>query len=360
MIRVLVVDDSITVRQRLIEIIALDPELEVVGEAGDGKRAVELTAALRPDVVTLDIVMPGMSGLAATEQIMAHHPTPILIVSSSFNRGELFDTYSALAAGAVDVLEKPGLDDSGWEGRFLGTLRIVSKIRVITHPRGRLGALGRSRDAAPAAPAAPAAASHRPAVVTAARRAGVIAIGASTGGPGALAAVLEAMPAPFPIPILVLLHIDAPFAGAFADWLGTHTGHDVRLAVDGEPLERSAGRVLFGPSDVHLVIEHHRVRLTTAPPRNYCRPSIDVLFESLAQDYGDRVAACVLTGMGRDGAAGLLAIRRAGGATFAQDEATSVIYGMPREAVACGAVERELPLGEIGRALDGFRHMDRK
>ena len=345
MIRVLVVDDSLTVRQRLIEIISRDPQLEVVGEAADGRRAFELVRALRPDIVTLDIVMPELTGLAATEQIMAHHPTPILIVSSSFNRGELFDTYAALAAGAVDVLENPDADDADWEVRFLAALRMVSKIKVITHPRGRLGAIGRARGAPTLQPPSP---THD------VRGPEVIAIGASTGGPGALLAVLGAMSAPFPVPILLVLHIDGSFGAAFAVWLRSHTKHAGRLAVDGARLE--PGHVLLGPSGTHLAIEQRCVRLIKTPPRNHCRPSIDVLFDSLAVDYGARVAACILTGMGRDGAAGLLAIRRAGGATFGQDEASSVIYGMPREAAICGAVERELPLGEIGRALDALRH----
>jgi two-component system chemotaxis response regulator CheB len=335
MIRVLVVDDSITVRQRLIEILRKDPEMEVIGEAGDGRGAIELTARLRPDVLTLDIVMPDMTGLGATEHIMAHTPTPILIVSSSFNRGELFDTYAALAAGAVDVLDKSAAGDPEWEDQLISAVRMVSKIKVITHPRGRHGPFARTT----APPAMPTAATDPGPMVhaagLAARPIELLAIGASTGGPSAIAQVLGGIPAPYPLPILVVLHLDRQFGTAFAEWLDSRTSHAVRLA----------------PPDHHLIVHGRRLGLIRTPPRNHCRPAIDVLYDSLASELPGRVAAAVLTGMGRDGASGLLAIRRAGGATIAQDEATSVVYGMPRECVVLGAAERELPLAEIGPAL---------
>jgi len=338
MIRVLVVDDSLTVRARIVEILSGDPELEVVGEAADGRRAIELCAQLRPDVVTLDMAMPDMTGVLATEHIMAHHPTPILIVSSSYNRGELFDTYAALAAGAVDVLDKPGVDEVGWESRLRDAVRLVSRIKVITHPRARLGMRARPRQGA-GSEAQP-------------RELAAIALGASTGGPGALAAVLSGIVPRCAVPILAILHIDAPFAAAFAEWLAGQCGHPVRLAQGGERLADNAGNVLVAPSGRHMVVQHGRLRLVDDPPRNHCRPSIDVLFESLATELGVRVAAALLTGMGRDGARGLLAIRGAGGVTFAQDEATSTVYGMPREAVAIGAAERVLPIGELGGAIE--------
>ena len=339
-IRVLVVDDSLTVRKRLCEVIARDPEVEVIGEADDGKRAIEMCQDLRPDVVTLDMMLPVMSGLAATEYIMAHCPTPILVVSSSTNRGEIFKTYEALAAGAVDVLEKPRGDeaDGEWERRFLSTLKLVSRILVITHVRARLSGMPRLEHSRLVGPRA-------------ARRIEAVAIGASTGGPGAIVELLRGLPPEFSLPLLFVLHISSVFSASFADWLDGQTGRRVAYAQDGESLASAAGRVVMAPPERHLVVQGGRLRLTRDPERHSCRPSVDVLFESIAADLGASAAGCLLTGMGRDGASGLLQIRRAGGVTIAQDEATSVIYGMPREAVLLGAAERVLPLGEIARSL---------
>lgn len=342
-VRVLVVEDSLTVRQRICEVLASDPEIELVGEAADGKAAIELCQSRRPDVVTMDMILPVMSGLAATEYIMAHCPTPILVVSSSFNRGELFKTYDALAAGAVDVLEKPtGTEPAGvWERTLLAQVKLVARIRVITHPRLRLAGLGQSP-----APAVPPAAARSPE-----RQAAVLAIGASTGGPAAIVEVLRGLPAAFRLPILMVLHISEPFGLAFAEWLDGQTGRRVAYARDGDPVARGHGNVALAPPGRHLAVRDGRLCLLDEPERHSCRPSVDVLFESVAREYGRAAAAVLLTGMGRDGAAGLLDIRRAGGLTFAQDEATSVVYGMPREAALLGAAERVLPLKEIGPAL---------
>ncbi len=345
-IRVVVAEDSLTVRRRLCDILASDPEVQVVGEAENGMVAVDLCRDLRPDVMTLDMMLPVMSGLATTEYVMAHFPTPILIVSSSTNRGEVFNTYDALAAGAVDVLEKPPGDDSDatWERRFLATVKLVSRIKVITHPRARLGALGLP----PAASPLPTVRGSRP---PAARSSRVIALGASTGGPAALVTVLRALPSSASAPILTVLHIDAPFAAAFAEWLEEQSRRRVVTPRDGDPLAALQGRVVLAVPGRHLVVDGGRLRLSDEPERHSCRPSIDVLFDSLARDCGSTTTACLLTGMGRDGAQGLLAIRRAGGHTIAQDEATSVVYGMPREAACLGAADRVLPLAEIGPAV---------
>jgi two-component system chemotaxis response regulator CheB len=340
-IRVLVVEDSLTVRKRLVEILTADPEIELVGEAEDGKLAIELCLRLRPDVITLDMMLPVMTGVAATEYIMAHCPTPILVVSASVNRGELFRTYEALAAGAVDVLEKPtgNEPDGEWERNFLSTVKLVSRILVITHPRGRLNGLGASTTAQPA---------RLLGTPGAKRKFDVIAIGASTGGPAAIVAVLHSLPPAFRLPILLVLHINEPFGLAFADWLDGQTGRRVAYPKDGDPVGAAAGRVVMAPPGRHLVVQGGRFRLTDDAERHSCRPSVDVLFESVAREYGVSAAACLLTGMGRDGARGLLEIRQAGGATVAQDEASSTIFGMPREAIALGAAGCVLSLDEIG------------
>jgi two-component system chemotaxis response regulator CheB len=344
-IRILVVDDSMTIRRRLCDVLAADPEIEIVGEAGDGRSAIELCRELRPDIVTLDMMLPVMSGLAATEYIMAHFPTPILIVSSSTNRGELFKTYEALAAGAVEVLEKPtGSETDGqWETRLVSMVKLVSRIRVITHPRARLGPFGRTPTAPAARPAAGPIETPR-----------LLALGASTGGPGAIITILRALPWPYPLPILMVMHIGEPFALAFADWLDGQSPHRVAYARDREPLSGARGRVVIAPPDRHLVVAGNRLVLTSDPERHSCRPSVDVLFESLARECGPAGVACLLTGMGRDGAAGLLDIHNAGGFTIAQDEATSIVYGMPREAALLGAARHILPLGEIGPVLAGL------
>src|SRR5580704_313658 len=307
-IRVLVVDDSVTVRKRIVEVLTGDPEIAVVAEADDGKQAIDLCERLRPDAITLHMMLPVMSGLAATEYIMAHFPTPILVVSSSTNRGELFKTYEALAAGAVDVLEKPsGAEaDGAWEGRLISAVKLVARIRVITHPRARLAALGRE---------------SRPPTVHATSKAPegtrrVIAIGASTGGPAAIVEVLRSLPTPFPLPILLVLHIGEPFGRAFGEWLDGQTAMRVVQACDGDTLASLVGRVAMAPPDRHLVVTKGRLRLTTTPERHSCRPSVDALFESLAREMGAETIGCLLTGMGRDGASGLLEIRKAGGLTF--------------------------------------------
>jgi two-component system chemotaxis response regulator CheB len=340
-IRILVAEDSPTVRKRLVEIILSAPDFELVGEAEDGKSAIEMCRQHRPDVISMDMMMPVMSGLAATEYIMAHCPTPILVVSASTNRGELFKIYEALAAGAVDVLEKPTDAEANgdWEHRFLAMAKLVARIQVVTHPRGRLMELQARMLGAGAPSAGPS------------RKLEIIAIGASTGGPGAIVEILRNLPASFDVPIVIVIHINEPFGTAFADWLDGQTARRVVHPKDGMPVAAAAGRVLVAPGGHHLVVRDRRLYFLSGPERHSCRPSVDVLFETVASEYGASAAACLLTGMGRDGALGLLKIREAGGMTIAQDESTAIVYGMPREAALLGAAQRILRIGDIAPSL---------
>jgi two-component system chemotaxis response regulator CheB len=337
-IRVLVVEDSLTVRKRIVEILAADPELEVIGEAEDGRRAIELCMALRPDVMTLDMMLPVMTGVAVTEYLMAYAPTPILIVSASVNRGELHRTYDALGAGAVDVFDKQGGEDLAWSRELVDRVKMVSRIKVITHLRGKLGL-----SSPPPVPRSNA---------TVGGKASLVVMGASTGGPSAVMHILRALPADYPVPILLVVHIGQPFGLALAEWLDGQGALRVRTAEHGAPLPVfGQPGVLIAPPDRHLAVRGARLELDSGPPLHSCRPSIDVLFQSVADSALGRVAGCLLTGMGRDGAQGLLSLQRAGAITIAQDEASSVIFGMPREAIALGAVGLVLPLDEIAGAL---------
>lgn len=359
-IRVLIADDSLTARGRLVRAIEGDPECEIVGEAEDGRRAFELCAELRPSIVTLDMLMPRVDGLAATEQIMAFCPTPILIVSASPGRERARKTWRALGAGAVDFIEKPrpDEDDSAFDYRFVAAVKLVSRIKVITHLRARLEAPPLQEPVNATSPPRAQVGARRSSQVPPAKiidlppRYRLVAVGASTGGPSAVATVLGALPPSFPLPILLVLHIGAGFGASFVRWMATQLRLPVAFAVDGEPLPQpGSSRVIVAPPDRHLILRQGRLRLTMTPERHSCRPSVDELFTSLAEEIGSSAVGCLLTGMGRDGAAGLLAMKSAGAATVAQDEATSVVFGMPREAIRLGAAIHVLPLPEIAGAL---------
>lgn len=334
-LRVLVVDDSLTVRRRLVDGFALDTSCEVVGEAVDGQQAFEQCQRLRPDVVTMDLVMPKVDGLRATELIMAHCPTPIVVLSAAENRTEGLRTMDALAAGAVDAVDKPsGLLDSKWMQMLLSRVRVASRVRVITHVRARL------RQETPHAPQR-----MVPVPLVPPR---LLVMGASTGGPAAVRHILRSLPPAFPLPVLLVLHITEHFDTAMAEWLEGQSGLMVRNAVDGEALPMP-GRVTvrMAPGNRHLVVRSGRLRLVDGPERHSCRPSVDELFESVAREVGAAAIGCLLTGMGRDGAEGLAALRRAGAATVVEDESSCVVFGMPREAIRLGAAQHVTELTEI-------------
>jgi two-component system chemotaxis response regulator CheB len=327
-IRVLVADDSPLVREIVTNLLESDTSFRVVGQAASGDEAAALADKLRPDVITMDLAMPGSDGFAGIGRIMAQTPTPILVLSS--NREEV-KGFRALSLGALDLLEKPQDPSLGAFGNELRSrLRLLSTVPVIRHPRGL------KDSQAAALPAG------RP-------RAEVVVIGASLGGPKALATVLRGLPRTFPAAIAVVQHIADGFTMAFTRWLGLETGFKVIEASGGEALE--PGVVLVASSHKHLVLRGGTVALNDGPPLHGFRPSVSALFRSAAECYGARACGVMLTGMGDDGADGLLQLRKAGALTVAQDEASCAVFGMPRAAIELGAVERVLPLDEIPRAL---------
>ncbi len=304
--------------------------MEIVAEGDNGQRAnraVSVAATGRDDA---------RHASADHERAVSHRvhhgslPDADLDRVGLDHRGDLFKTYDALAAGAVDVLEKPRGDasDVDWNQRLLAAVRLVARIKVITHPRARLGL---ARGPATLQPAL-----REPVSSPSTAPLSLIALGASTGGPSALVSVLRDSAAQRGLLVLVVLHIDEPFGSAFAEWLSEQTPHAVKFARGGEQLDSELSRVLMAPPGRHLIAEGARLALTDGPERHSCRPSIDTLFESLARSAASRSAAALLTGMGRDGALGLLALREAGGFTIAQDEESSIVFGMPREAALLG------------------------
>lgn len=354
-IRVVVAEESNTLRARMVAALRAAPGVEVVAETGDGRVAVELCTALRPDVAVLGLTMPGLDGPEATEHLMRHHPVPILVVADDerANGGPVTDpaaraAHAARAAGAVEVLQKPrGVPDGGdWDATLLATVRLVARIRVVTRirPSGVPGPRAAGDLVQGVGPATFPADDQHPGY-------GLLALGASTGGPAAVATVLSGLPSAFRLPILLVVHVGEAFGFSFAEWLEDAGGRPVRLARHGEPLVAAEGQVLMAPPGHHLVMSHGGLELNRGPERHSCRPSVDVLFESLAERAGPRTIACLLSGMGRDGAQGLLAVHRRGGATIAQDEASSVVYGMPGEAVRLGAAQHVLPVDRIGPTI---------
>jgi len=327
-IRVLVADDSELFRELLAGVVAAEPGFEVVAVAADGNAAAALARSARPDVITMDLNMPDADGFSGIARIMAETPTPILVLTANPEEAVGF---RALSLGALDILEKPqagaNLDDYGQLLR--SRLRLLAGVKVIRHLRG----LRERRGAA------------SPAAV----RPDLIVVGASLGGPRALATLLRKLPASFPAPIAVVQHIAEGFTEGLASWLASESRLDVREATDGEPL--LAGRVLLAPTGRHLLVGDGIARLSDAPPVDTFKPSVTPLFLSAARTYGARVCGVLLTGMGRDGAEGLKAIKDAGGPTIAQDEVTSAVFGMPRAAIELGAVDRVLAIEEIPRAL---------
>ncbi len=342
-IRVLVVDDSAVVRRLVTEALNADPEIEVVGTASDPFIARDRIKELAPDVITLDLEMPRMDGLTFLGIIMRERPLPVIIMSSLTKEGSAH-ALEALRLGAVDVLGKPG---GSYSFGDLGP-QLQQAVKAAARARLRPAVAGNSAPSAPRvrAPAPPVKSATRVPYSGDPRR--LIVLGASTGGTEALREVLVNLPDGLP-PIAIVQHIPANFSRAFADRLDSLCAFHVREAADGDALV--PGTALVAPGNFHLFVRWtgagYRVELNSGPQVWHQRPAVDILFKSIPDNLCPHVIAGVLTGMGKDGAGGLLRLRKSGAATFAQDEASSVVYGMPREAWEQGGAENQLPLDSM-------------
>ncbi len=334
--RVLVVDDSQTTRAMLSAVIEDHPQLTVVAEARNGREAVEVVLRRRPDIVTMDVRMPGMDGIEATELIMSKQPTPIVIVAGAARDAEVRASLEAMELGALAVLPKPrGPLAPEFQtdcAALQRTLVALSDVRVVTRRPTRRPTQG-STPAGGASKAASAA----------------VALAASTGGPCVLRQILGDLPGDLAAPVLVVQHIAPGFVDGLAAWLDEAAELSVSVARADAPLE--PGNVYVAPDGRHLGVDRGRVKLDASPPIGRFRPSADFLFESAAREFGRDLFAGILTGMGQDGVAGLEVVRDRGGDAVAQDEATSVVYGMPREAARRRLVRASLEPAEIARAI---------
>ncbi len=344
--KVLIIDDSALVRKVLTDILSSAPGLEVVGTAQDPYQARTLIKELNPDVLTLDVEMPRMDGITFLSNLMRLRPMPVVMVSSLTEPGAEV-TLAALELGAIDFVTKPKLDIAeGLEGY---AEQLVAKVRMAAaaRPRTRSGASG------PGAEAAKLSTAGLMARVDATDK--LIAIGASTGGTEAIREVIDAMPADAP-PIVVTQHIPAAFSRPFAERLDRTAAMRVCEAADGQPIV--PGHVYIAPGSHHLRVvrsgARYTCRLDDGDPVNRFKPSVDVLFDSVATQVGVNAVAVLLTGMGSDGAQGMKRIKEAGGPTIAQDESSSVVWGMPGEAVKIGAADQVLPLGQVAPGILGL------
>lgn len=341
MINVLIVEDSAVVREFLTGLMSADPEIQIVAVAGDGLQAINAVKKYRPDVITMDIDMPIMDGLEATRRIMETQPTPIVIVSGSIDPRETATTFRALEAGALAVLARPnGIGHPDYESmtaELLRTVKTMAEVKVVRR-------WSKLRHSAPLPELPSVKAAKRPTPIK------LIAIGASTGGPPVLQLILSALPRNYPLPIVIVQHMTPGFMLGFIDWLSSSISLPIKLAENGDILASSY--VYVAPDGLQFKIERgEKIVLHEDAPEHNFRPSVSYLFRSLTENYGSSVAACLLTGMGRDGAWELRLLREKGALTIAQDEASSTVFGMPGEAVRMGAAKYVLPPEKIAALL---------
>ena len=336
MIHVLVVEDSSAARELVLDILRQDSTIHLAGVGRNGREAVTMASELKPDVILMDVHMPVMNGLEATREIMQTAPVPIVLMSAT-SGSETAIVFEAIRAGAVTIVDKPK--------NVLGTSKSAQNLVDMVKAMAEVKVVRRWRNQSPQSPAVMA---HS--IPSVGHQARLIAIGASTGGPQALTTIFQALPDDLGVPIVLVQHITPGFAFGIVEWLNSVASIKVKIAEDGERLQPNIA--YLAPDGVQMVVgRFERICLSTASPsETYC-PSIDRMFESVADTYGSSALGVILTGMGRDGAYGLRRMRESGAVTIAQDEATSAVYGMPKEAVRLGAAMYVLPLGEIAGVL---------
>ena len=339
-IRVLLVDDSIITLAILKRILASAPEIQVVGTATNGQEALDVIPTLQPDVICTDLHMPVMDGLELTRAVMKKFPRPILVLSVSVQKGQVSEIFKLLEAGAIDVMAKP-LGEVGLE-YGLDARELISKIKIIA------GVVVIRKHRKEPYATAPPSGNIMPLIKAVPLR--IIGIGASTGGPQAFQEILTHLPGNLPVPVICVQHISEEFMQGLVDWLAPQC--QLKLVTAETGIEPQAGTVYFSRGGSHLIIDSQgKLECSNGLIYDGHRPSVSVTFKSLAQHYGSEAAGVLLTGMGRDGVEGMLAIARAGGTTIAQDEESSVVFGMPKEAIAANAARYVLPLPRIAPAL---------
>lgn len=363
-LRILIVDDSTLMRHVLRQLLESDPEIRVVGEAGDGRQALALVAELKPDLIILDVQMPVMDGVETTRQIMAYHPTPILVLTATLSNRDVDITFEMLGAGALDVMEKPLLGNPVALERarqaLVHKVRLLSRVRVVTHLRGRRKCRAKPQPVEEGDQAeprtAPLATRRQNLVIEPEARPDlcpVVVIGASTGGPRVVRQILTNLPADFPAAVIVVQHIADGFSAGMVEWLAQSVPLRVLLATEGMRIR--PGHVLVAPDRYDLLVQPDGTIHMSGLPLLIQRPAIDIVMQSVAEVCAERAVGVLLTGMGRDGAIGMQAIRRAGGYAIAQDGASCAIFGMPRAAIELGAIDVVLPPQQIAAAL--CRHL---
>jgi len=335
MIRVVIVDDSPVIVELLTFALGDDPDLQIVGTAQDGEEAIRVVAEKKPDIVLMDINMPKMSGFEATRKIMETTAVPIVIMTSARDPREVAVSFEAMQAGALACLQKPtGIDHPDYEkmvGELKNTLKLMAGIPVVRRWRTR-----------PYNVAVP----ERIPSLEPARSIDVVAIGASIGGPAAIETILSRLPLNFPVPVLIVQHMSEGFTGGFVDWLGKASGFPVAIPNNGDTPK--PGHAYVAPEGFHMGLDpHHSIRLSRDFPENGLRPSVAYLFHSINAVCGNHTIAVLLTGMGEDGAEELLQLKNAGALTFAQDEGSAIVFGMPGVAVKRGAALYVMPPEKI-------------